>query len=318
MSRYLVTGCAGFIGSSLASALTERGDDVVGIDSFTEYYGRVLKEDNLRDIDSRRFTLVEADIADLELAELAELAESVDGVFHLAAQPGVRSSWGTCFDRYVRDNVLVTQRIFEAATVAGRRVVWASSSSVYGNAAAYPTPEDAQPQPISPYGVTKLTCEQLARAYRQNAGLDAVALRYFTVYGPRQRPDMAFTRILRALASGAAFSLYGTGEQTRDVTYADDAVAATLLAMEAAPAGRVYNIGGGNETSLSEAIGLLEELAERRLLIEHASAGRGDAQRTAADTTRARTELGWQPATELAEGLRAQLRWAAGTVEPAL
>ena len=204
-------------------------DDVVGIDSFADYYERATKELNLEAaVDNPGFTLIEGDLAAFDLDEI--LAAS-DGVFHLAAQPGVRGSWGESFERYVKDNVLATQRVFEAASRAGRRVVWASSSAVYGNAAAFPTPEGAQPQPISPYGVTKLTCEQLSGAYIENYGLDAVGLRYFTVYGPRQRPDMAFARILSALRDGTPFPLYGSGEQTRDVTYVvDDAISASLAA----------------------------------------------------------------------------------------
>lgn len=307
MARYLVTGCAGFIGSHLIEALLERGDDVVGVDAFTDYYARPLKQANVERAWRRPgFSLVEADLAVLTLDKLVRGA---DGVFHLAAQPGVRGSWGTTFERYVRDNVLVTQRVFEAAASAGVRVVWASSSSVYGDAEAYPTHEDTPPQPVSPYGVTKLACENLARAYAR-LGLDAVALRYFTVYGPRQRPDMAFSRIVRALAGGTIFRVHGTGEQTRDVTYVADAVAATLAAMERAPAGAVFNVGGGSETSLRDAIALAKRLAGNALAVVYGEPAAGDVLRTAADTSRARQLLGWQPMWTFEEGLRAHLSWA--------
>src|SRR5205809_6204607 len=215
--RYLVTGAAGFIGSQLAEALAAQGHEVLGVDCFTDYYDPALKEENAASLDVARFDLAEQD---LELA-------GVDGVFHLAGQPGVRS-FGEVFEEYVRRNLLASRRVFEAAAAAGARVVFASSSSVYGEAERYPTPEDTEPRPVSPYGITKLGCEQLAYAYAQGFGLDAVVLRYFTVYGPRQRPDMAITRIAEALASGGMYELYGTGTQSRSFTFVADAVAATI------------------------------------------------------------------------------------------
>jgi UDP-glucuronate 4-epimerase len=219
----------------------------------------------------------------------------------------VRGSWGDTFALYARDNLVATQRLFEAAIQAGCRVAWASSSSVYGNAESYPTREDVRPSPISPYGVTKLSCESLAAAYGATRGLDAVALRYFTVYGPRQRPDMAFTRIVGALAEGGVFHVFGSGEQTRDVTYVGDAVAATLAAMERAPAGATYNVGGGSETTLLDVIRLSERLSGRRLELRHEATAVGDVRRTSADTSAARADLGWEPRVSLEEGLRAQL-----------
>jgi UDP-glucuronate 4-epimerase len=306
ISRYLVTGCAGFIGSHLVEALLDRRDHVLGIDSFSDYYPRRSKERNLIGVRERPgFELVEDDLAE---AALANLVGSVDGVFHLAAQPGVRGSWGETFALYARDNVIATQRIFEAATQTGRRVAWASSSSVYGDAESYPTSEDVRPRPISPYGVTKLSCEYLAGAYAATRNLDAVALRYFTVYGPRQRPDMAFSRIVAALAEGAAFHVFGTGEQTRDVTYVADAVAATLAAMERAPAGAVYNIGGGSETTLLDVISVSERLSGRQLELRFEPVSPGDVRRTSADNSAARTDLGWEPQVALEDGLRAQLQ----------
>jgi UDP-glucuronate 4-epimerase len=312
VSRYVVTGCAGFVGSHLTERLLEQGDEVVGIDVFSDYYPRSEKERNLSAaFDHPAFSLVERDVAE---SGIADLAAGADGVFHLAAQPGVRGSWGETFDVYVRDNVLATQRVFEAVATAGTRVVWVSSSSVYGNAAAYPTPEEATPRPISPYGVTKFACERLAGAYADSFDLDAVTLRYFTVYGPRQRPDMAFTRLLSALVEGLPFTVFGTGEQTRDVTYVDDAVSATVAAMQHAPSGAVYNVGGGSETSLLAAIELAERLAGRRLDLRHEETASGDVRRTSADTSRARAELGWAPATSLAQGIAAQLDWASARI----
>ena len=305
---FIVTGCAGFIGSHLTESLLLRGDSVVGVDAFTDYYARELKEANLDAVrDHERFRLVEAD---LSTEQLTPLLDGIDGVFHLAAQPGVRGSWGETFPVYSRDNILATQRLFEAASVEGTRVTWASSSSVYGNAEDLPTSEDARPQPISPYGVTKLSCESLAGAYASSFGLDHVAVRYFTVFGPRQRPDMAFTRIMQALASGDAFHVFGTGEQSRDVTYVGDAVSATVAAMDNAPSGRLYNVGGGSETSLNEVIATCERLSGRRLKRVERDVAVGDVKRTSADTSRIRAELSWAPETRLEDGLRAQLIWA--------
>ena len=303
--RYLVTGCAGFIGSHLVEVLLEGGHEVVGVDGFTDYYSRTLKEANLAvALDKPRFSLVEANLADVDIEPL--LAD-VAGVFHLAARPGVRTSWGDSFVDYVRDNLVATQRLLEAAARAGVRVVFASSSSVYGNAETYPTNEDFLLHPISPYGVTKLSCEHLAAAYAACFDLEFVTLRYFTVFGPRQRPDMAFSRIASALAQRMPFSLTGTGKQSRDFTFVGDAVAATLAAMKDAPSGTVYNVGGGTEATLLEVIALCEELSGRRLKVRRRPEAAGDVLRTAADTSRIREELGWAPRTSLAEGLEAQL-----------
>jgi UDP-glucuronate 4-epimerase len=313
VATFLLTGCAGFVGSHLTETLLARGDRVVGLDAFRDYYPRSLKELNIAQArESEDFELVEANLENLELDLLAA---GLDGIFHLAAQPGVRGSWGETFELYARDNVIATQRVFESAIRAKVRVVWASSSSVYGNAEAYPTTEGTRPRPISPYGVTKLSCEQLATAYAESFGLDHVALRYFTVYGPRQRPDMAFSRIGQALAEGTVFPVYGTGDQTRDVTFVGDAVSATLAAMERAPSGSVYNIGGGSETSLNDVISMAERLTGRRLDVRREPAASGDVRRTAADITRAKAELDWRPNTTLEQGLRAQLGAAGIAIE---
>ena len=297
--RYVVTGAAGFIGSHLAQALQEAGHDVTGVDCFTDYYDPAEKEENARGLDVRR----------LDLAEEALDLGGVDGVFHLAAQAGVRS-FGDVFPLYVRRNLIATQRVLEASVRAGVRVVLASSSSVYGEAEAYPTAEDTCPRPISPYGITKLGCEQLAHAY----GADAVVLRYFTVYGPRQRPDMFFRRVCEALLAGGGFEIYGTGEQSRSFTYVGDAVAATVAAMERAPAGAVYNVGGGDEASMLEAIALLEQISGRELDVRHVDAAQGDVSRTKADVTRIQAALGWTPETALPDGLEAMWAWASARV----
>lgn len=308
MARYLVTGCAGFVGSHLGEALLARGDQVRGVDAFTDYYERPVKERNLEKLDGAAgFELVEADLAD---APLAPLVDGVDGIFHLAAQPGVRGSWGSTFAIYARDNLVATQRLFEEAARAGKRVVFASSSSVYGNAETYPTTEDLEPKPISPYGVTKMTCEHFARVYGESFGLDVIGLRYFTVYGPRQRPDMAFTRIAKALANGRAFTVLGSGDQSRDFTYVDDAVSATILSMERGRSGAVYNVGGGTEATLREIIELGERLSGQSLDLIREPAAAGDVTRTAADTSRIRDDTGWQPKIALEAGFLAQLDWA--------
>lgn len=307
MSRFLVTGCAGFIGSHLVESLLERGDEVVGLDYFTDFYSRDLKEQNVAGARAQdAFSLVELDLAD---ACPAPLLEGVDGIFHLAARPGVRPSWGTTFSSYLRDNVLASQRLFEGAAQARIRVVFASSSSVYGQSEAHPTPEDQPLRPLSPYGITKVACEQLARAYLTSFDADIICLRYFSVYGPRQRPDMAFNRIATDVLTARSFKLYGTGKQSRDFTYVGDVVAANLAAMEQAPPGTVYNVGGGTEATLLDAIEICERLTGRRLSVQYHAAAAGDPARTTADTTKIREELSWKPKTSLQEGLSAQVSW---------
>jgi UDP-glucuronate 4-epimerase len=301
--RYVVTGAAGFIGSHLAEALLEHGHDVLGIDCFTDYYDPALKEDNARGLDTevRRLDLV---VDELDFA-------GFDGVFHLAGQPGVRS-FGDVFPLYLRRNVEASHRVFEAAARDGVRVVFASSSSVYGEAERYPTPEDATPRPLSPYGITKLACEHLARAYERSFGADIVVLRYFNAFGPRQRPDMAFTRIAQALARGSTFTLYGDGTISRGWTYVSDVVGATITAMER---GRgTYNVGGAIEASMRESIELFERFSGRTLDLRHEPEVPGDQRRTQADTTRIRSELGWSPRVGLEDGIAAQWEWASASV----
>jgi UDP-glucuronate 4-epimerase len=301
--RYVVTGAAGFIGSHLAEALLADGHEVVAVDSFTDYYERSRKARNAAALD-----VLELDLAE---APLEPVLAGADGVFHLAGQPGVRASWGESFQLYLDRNVRATQRLFEASAAAGVRVVFASSSSVYGDAETYPTPEQVEPRPISPYGITKLACEHLATAIGRAQGLEAVVLRYFTVYGPRQRPDMAFTAMLEALAQGERFRLFGDGSAARSFTYVEDAVAATIAAMDRGRAGETYNVGGGDEATMSQVIALAEELSGRTLALERIEAAAGDVKRTRADVTKAAAELGWAPTTSLRDGMQAQWEWAA-------
>jgi UDP-glucuronate 4-epimerase len=299
--RFVVTGAAGFIGSHLAQALVSRGHDVLGIDCFTDYYDIALKEENAAGLEVLRVDLARDEI-DLR---------GFDGVFHLAGQPGVRS-FGDVFDLYLTRNVLASQRLFEAAARDGVRVVFSSSSSIYGQAETYPTPEDTQPRPLSPYGITKLACEHLARAITASFGLEVVVLRYFNAYGPRQRPDMAFAKIASALAERKPWDLFGDGGQSRSFTYVADVVEATILAMERGMG--TYNVGGGGEVSMRRAIEMFEGLAGRTLDVREHPAVPGDQRRTMADTSRIREELGWQPVTPFDDGLRAQWEWAAGRV----
>jgi UDP-glucuronate 4-epimerase len=306
--RMMVTGCAGFIGSHLVERLLDEGHAVLGVDAFTEYYPRADKEFNVKGfVDEPRFSLLDADLA---TTDVGAIATDVDAIFHLAAQPGVRGSFGEGFAEYVHHNVLATQRVFEGAIAAGvRRVVWASSSSVYGDAETYPTVEATTPTaPRSPYGVTKRSCEDLAGVYRAR-GLETVGLRYFTVYGPRQRPDMAFRRLCEAAVHGHAFPLFGDGSQSRDFTYVSDAVDATYRAALADQIAPIYNVGGGEESTLAGAIALIEDIAGRPITLERFGSQIGDVRRTAADTRLARTMLGWSPETALADGLAAAYAW---------
>lgn len=310
--RALITGVAGFIGSTLAGHLLARGDEVVGIDCFTDYYARALKEANLASHRAhRRFRFVEAALGE---ADLGALLDGVTHVFHLAAQAGVRKSWGRDFRAYTVNNIEATQQLLEACV--GRRLerlVYASSSSVYGDDVPIPMREESVLKPVSPYGVSKLAAEQLCYLYFVNHGMPAVSLRYFTVYGPRQRPDMGFHRFLKAVLRGQPITVYGDGEQTRDFTFVDDIVAATTAAADRGVAGRVYNIGGGSRVSLNHVLDLIGEVTGRRLTIVREAPQKGDMRDTFADTTRARADLAFSPAATLADGLRAEYDWLRGT-----
>jgi UDP-glucuronate 4-epimerase len=304
----LVTGCAGFLGSHLSERLTEEGEEVVGVDSFTDYYLRELKESNLEGLRDRAcFRLVELDLGS---DPLEGVLDGVDTVFHLAAQPGVRGSFGASFGRYVHDNVLATQRLLEASATAGvKTFVYASSSSVYGNSLAYPTPEDTRRAPISPYGLTKLATEELAAVYGRLERLHTVGLRYFTVYGPRQRPDMAFARFFASALAGNPVKILGDGSQVRDFTFVDDAVSGTIAAARHGRPGAVYNIGGGTQVELLHALAQIEQVLDMKIEIEHLPDARGDVRRTCSDPRTATVDLGFAPCINLEEGLARQAAW---------
>jgi UDP-glucose 4-epimerase len=303
----IVTGVAGFIGSSLAQTLLERGEEVVGIDCFLDYYPREIKEKNLTSLrDFSAFTFIEKNINDLDFKKILP---GVDGIYHQAAQAGVRSSWGNNFEIYTNNNILATQRILEAVKGQSIRVVYASSSSIYGETQKIPMQEEDTPCPVSPYGVSKLAGEYLCYLYFKNFGVPTMSLRYFTVYGPRQRPDMAFHRFIKAICNGGEIELYGDGEQTRDFTYIRDAVEANILAMERGTPGKVYNIGGGANVSMNHIIIRMEHILDKKARIRRLERQKGDVSHTYADTTRARKELGFAPKTGMDQGLAQEAEW---------
>jgi len=306
--RAVVTGCAGFLGSHLCDRLLDDRREVIGVDCFTDYYPREVKQRNLATLLGRDgFTLHEIDLS----ADPADgLLEGIDTVFHLAAQPGVRGSFGSQFELYVRHNVRATQRLLEeAAARPVDRFLYASSSSVYGDAQAHPVREDGPTRPMSPYGMTKVATETLAGVYQQSAGVPTVGLRYFTIYGPRQRPDMALSRFLAKALAGEDLPVFGDGRQVREFTYVSDAVDATVAAAAAGRPGEIYNIGGGERLDLLSVIRALEELLERRLAVKHLPEQRGEARWTAANASRAAEHFGFIPSTSFREGLAAQLEW---------
>jgi UDP-glucose 4-epimerase len=306
--KVVVTGVAGFIASQLAERLVADGHEVVGVDCFTDYYARETKERNLARLRSAPgFRLVEQRIQD---ADLEALLAGAAHVYHLAAQAGVRASWGREFAHYTEHNVLATQRLLEAALAAGRpKVVYASSSSVYGDCAALPLREDGPCHPVSPYGVTKLAAEHLAVLYHRNFGLDTTSLRFFTVYGPRQRPDMAFHRFLRAARDGGSVAVFGDGLQTRDFTYVDDIVAALRAAALSGRPGSVYNVGGGERIALNDVLRMVEDVTGRPLHIQRQEAQKGDMRDTFADTTAAARDLGFRSSVSLRDGLAREWAW---------
>lgn len=304
--KYLVTGAAGFIGSHLIAGLLDKGHEVVGVDNFSDYYASSIKKSNISEISSIQgnFEMRMNSIEDFD----SNFYGDFDGIFHLAAQPGVRSSWGIDFEKYVKLNVLATQNILEKSR--GKvPIVYASSSSVYGDASEFPLKENCPPQPISPYGVTKLSCEALAFAYSKLTEQSIAGLRFFTVYGPRQRPDMAFTRICRALLTGETFEIFGSGEQIRDFTFVTDAVDATIAVMENELTG-VFNIGGGQEVSLNEAIALFEKASGRQLNRRFILPTKGDVLRTGSSIDRINDAVGWKPKINIEFGVKKQWEWA--------
>jgi UDP-glucose 4-epimerase len=306
--KALVTGGAGFVGSHLSERLVTQGAEVVAIDSFTDYYPRAMKERNLAELRGRPgYRLIEAD---LNVLDLREVLAGITHVFHLAAQAGVRKSWGRDFQTYTALNVDATQRLLEACVgLPLERLVYASSSSVYGDAVEMPMREDAMVQPVSPYGVTKLAAEHLCHLSAVNHGVPTVSLRYFTVYGPRQRPDMGFHRFFSALLEGRPVVQFGDGLQTRDFTFVADIVTATAAAAVRGVPGRVYNIGGGSRVSLGDVFAMIARVSGRRLDIDQQPAQKGDMRDTYAETSRARADLGYQPSVDLETGLRAMFTW---------
>lgn len=306
--RVVVTGAAGFIGSHLCERLLADGHEVIGIDSFTDYYDRTLKERNLEQARTHpSFALEELDLVDGDL-HLPLAGAGV--VFHLAGQPGVRPSWGSEFDRYVRDNILATQRLLETLKqVKLERFVFACSSSVYGDAEVFPTKETTLPRPVSPYGMTKLAAEHLTMVYLRNFGLPAVSLRYFTVYGPRQRPDMGFSRFMEALSDNQEIEIFGDGEQTREFTYVSDAVEATVKAATADVTGQILNVGGGSRVTVNRVLDTLEDISRIKTRRRHLPAAAGDPRHTGASINLARERLGWEPRVSLRDGLARQWEW---------
>jgi nucleoside-diphosphate-sugar epimerase len=307
-TRVVVTGAAGFIGSHLCERLLSAGHSVVGIDSFSDYYARVLKEQNLETSRANpNFTLLEADLA---AADLPPVLEGAAVVFHLAGQEGARPSWGDHFDRYVHDNIVATQKLLEALRESPvQRLVFASSESVYGDAVRFPTKETALPLPVSPFGMTKLAAEHLAFVYMRNFGIPVTSLRYFTVYGPRQRPDMAFFRFIEALVSNEEIEIFGDGEQTREFTFVSDAIDGTLKAASADVAGQIINLGGGSRVSVNKVLDTLEDVSQATARRLYRPAAPGDLRHTGASINVARERLGWEPRVSLREGLTKQWRW---------
>src|SRR4029453_3827656 len=292
--KALVTGAAGFIGSHLTEALLDRGFQVIGLNCFTDYYARSIKENNLRSSRNRAsFEFVEGRVQDVDLANLLD---GVALVFHVAAQAGVRKSWGQDFRIYTDHNIDASQRLLEACVGQPiHRFVYSSTSSVYGDNASMPMREDALPQPVSPYGVTKLAAQQLGYLYHVNHKVPTTALRYFTVYGPRQRPDMAFHRFIRAALLGSALTLFGDGEQTRDFTFVGDVVSANIAAAERGVVGRTYNIGGGSRVSVNNVLEIIARQSGRALDVRREAVQKGDMRDTWADTSLAARDLGFRP-----------------------
>lgn len=308
--KVVVTGVAGFIGSSLAHRLLTDSDvEVVGIDSLTDYYDAELKRANLARLTSDRFHFIEDDLATMNLE--AALRDAV-AIFHQAGQPGVRKSWGAEFSEYTTQNVLATQRLLEHARSVKSldAFVYASSSSVYGDAESYPTSETDRPMPVSPYGVTKLAAEHLTTLYGTNFGVPTISLRYFTVYGPAQRPDMAFNKFFRAALQDQEIPVYGDGEQIREFTHVSDIVEANLLAWKKrTPPGSVVNLSGGSSVSVNEILSIIGRLTGKALRITNLDKVPGDVLRTGGSTQRAAELLGWKPLVSIEDGLQSEYEW---------
>lgn len=304
----LVTGVAGFIGSHLAERLLKEGFEIIGVDSFLNYYPRQIKENNLNGlINNPKFKFIEGDLLSLNLNEILS---QVEGVFHQAAIPGIRASWGKNFNQYVENNVIGTQVLLESSKDTRiKKFIYASSSSVYGDADELPIKETSHTNPVSPYGVSKLSGEHLTTLYFKGYGIPTVSLRYFTVYGPRQRPDMGFHKFISAIISGKEIEIYGTGEQTRDFTFIDDAVEANLQAFLRGKEGEIYNIGGGSRIGLIRAIKAIEEISGEKARLKYTEPQRGDARHTYADISKAKRDLGYNPKVDIYEGLKRHYEW---------
>jgi nucleoside-diphosphate-sugar epimerase len=310
MAKIIVTGVAGFIGSHLTETLLQQGEEVIGIDEFNDYYDPTLKRKNVAELDrSPNFKLIEADI---QFLDWHKLLKDVDVVYHQAAQAGVRASWGNGFRGYTERNINATQVLLEAAKDAKdlKRLVFASSSSIYGDAETLPTHEEICPQPVSPYGITKLAGEFLCELYHKNFGVPSVSLRYFTVYGPRQRPDMAFNKFFKSILQDEAIPIYGDGQQTREFTFVSDIIAANLAAAIApAAVGEIFNIGGGSRVVLAEVLDTIEQIVDKPIKRKYIEKAMGDARHTAADISKAQKLLGYQPQVSLREGLIQEWEW---------
>jgi len=304
----LVTGAAGFIGSHLCQRLLEKGHQVLGVDSFSDFYPKWIKEKNIQPLFKAKDFEFVAD--DLNRLDLGKLLEKVDQVFHLAAQAGVRTSWGVSFSVYTKDNIEATQRLLEASKAAQiERFIFASSSSVYGACPELPMTETSPLHPFSPYGVTKLAAEQLCFLYWKNHGVPSVSLRFFTVYGPKQRPDMAFHKFLKSVAEDEPISIFGDGKQTRDFTYIDDVVEAVISSLDKGQVGETYNIGGGNRRRLVDILPMLEEICQKKIKINWIETQKGDVPHTYAQIDKARKDLDFVPRVDLREGLSKEWTW---------
>ena len=302
--RSLITGCAGFIGSHLTDKLLQEGHEVIGLDCFVDYYSRNIKENNIKNaLKHENFTFIEKDLVDM-----TEIPE-VDYVFHQAAQAGVRASWGKSFEIYIRNNILATQKLLEYyKDKALKKFVFASSSSIYGNVRVLPIREDAPKNPFSPYGVTKLAAENLCYLYYRNYGTPTVSLRYFTVYGPRQRPDMGINKFVHAVLNEKMIEVYGNGTQTRDFTYVSDVVNVNLLAAESDVVGESFNIGGGSRISVNDLLKLIEKLINNEAKIKYIDTQKGDVEHTYADVEKAKIKIGYTPIVGIEEGIERYIK----------
>ena len=309
--KAIVTGAAGFVGSHLCETLLSKGYQVTGVDSFLDYYPRPIKNSNLTKlIGASGFELIEQNILDIEWRPILE---QTDMVFHLAAQAGVRASWSKNFVIYTKNNIEATQLLLEESKGCKlKKFVYASTSSVYGDTADIPMKEDSLLKPVSPYGVTKLAAENLCYLYWKSFGIPCVSLRYFTVYGPRQRPDMGFYRFILAALENRGITVFEDGKQTRDFTYIDDIVRGTILASERGKEGQVYNLGGGSRISVNEVVQMLGEIMNTKIDIRYADKQKGDMRHTFASTDLAKTDLGYKPSVSLKDGLTSEYQWLKG------